>query len=145
MNFTQLWLPAPIVGGRVHAGGHPGSVRQRRNVVAEGIYEIKFAGPDGTGSGVIVLKDGRLVGTDGGVDYAGTYTRPGFFGAIRADVVCTVHPGTKLVMGGGPQLYPDTFPVTATFPLTGSGPLAVALPPGSPPVTANISYLRPLP
>jgi hypothetical protein len=40
--------------------------------VSEGFYKIEFAGPVGNGSGGIVLKDGRLVGTDGGVDYAGT-------------------------------------------------------------------------
>jgi hypothetical protein len=113
--------------------------------VPEGIYKLETKGPAGSSSGIIVLKDGRIVGTDGGVDYAGTYARTGFCGPVQADIVCTVHQGTTLVMGGGPQLYPSSFSVTATFPVTRSGPLAVTMPPGSPPVTANISYLRPLP
>jgi hypothetical protein len=119
--------------------------RLKETVMPEGFYKIEFAGPAGTGSGVIVLMKGRVAGTDGGADYNGTYALTGTGGQVRADIRCTIHPGAEFVMGGGPQFYARSFSVTATFPAAGSGPITVTMPPGSPPVTAGIRYLRGLP
>jgi hypothetical protein len=102
--------------------------------VAEGIYEIKFAGPDSTGPGVIVLKDGRVVGTDGRVDYDGTYVVAGL-GQVQANIHCTARPGQSFVQDG---------PFYVTFLATGSTRITVSgsgSPLGSP-LDANISYLR---
>jgi hypothetical protein len=61
------------VAGPAHAGAGIQELSVKGGAtVSEGFYKIEFAGPVGNGSGGIVLKDGRLVGTDGGVDYAGT-------------------------------------------------------------------------
>jgi hypothetical protein len=54
-------------------------------IVHEGIYKLEFAGPAGSGLGVIVLVDGRVVGTDGSVDYDGAYAITGF-GRVQASI-----------------------------------------------------------
>src|SRR5688572_24384460 len=109
----------------------------------EGFYKIEFAGRAGAGSGVIVLMKGRVVGTDGGVDYDGTYALTGIGGQVQAQIRCTVRPGTELVTGIGPQPNPYSFNVTATFPAAGSGRIMVPTQYGT--VDADIRYLRPLP
>jgi hypothetical protein len=105
-------------------------------IVAEGFYEIKFAGSDGTGSGVIVLKDGRLVGTDGRLDYDGTYAVTGL-GQVQANIRCTSRPGRGF-------LQRPPFEMSATFLAGGSTPITLpgfGSPLGSP-LDATISYMR---
>lgn len=110
-------------------------------VMPEGIYKIEFAGRAGTGLGVLVLTDGRIVGTDGGVDYDGTYAPSG--NQVQAAIRCTVRPGTELVMGVRPQAHAYSFDLSAAFPAGGSGRINVPTPFGAS-VVVDIAYLRPL-
>jgi hypothetical protein len=109
-------------------------------IVPEGFYEIKFEGQAGVGLGVIVLKGGRVVGTDGGVDYAGTYALTGL-NQVQANIHCTVRPGTPLVTGKDPQPYPYSFKLPpTTFPAGGSGSIGGEV--FGSPVIVDISYVR---
>ena len=78
-------------------------------IVPEGFYRIKIKGRAGSGEiGAIVFKGGRVAGTDGRVDYAGTYALTGL-DQVQANIHCTVRPGTPLVTGKDPQPYPYSF------------------------------------
>jgi hypothetical protein len=72
-------------------------------IVSEGIYRIETKGQAGPGEvGCVVLKGGRIAGTDGKVDYVGTYVCAGLMGMVQANIRGTVHPGTTLVTGRPP-------------------------------------------
>ena len=104
--------------------------------MAEGIYQIEFNGTSGTGLGVIVLIGGRVVGTDGRLDYDGTYAVTGL-GQVQANIRCTSRPGQ-----GFAQRPP--FEMSATFLAAGSTRITVpgfGSPLGSP-LNATISYMR---
>jgi hypothetical protein len=140
MIFYQL---PGTVADRASAGIQDIARLTGEAIMPEGFYKIEFAGRAGAGSGVIVLMKGRVVGTDGSVDYDGTYALTGAGGQVQADILCTVRPGTELVTGVGPQPKPYSFDVTAIFPVAGSKRITVPTRYG--PVDANISYLRGLP
>ena len=109
-------------------------------IVPEGFYEIKFEGQAGTGLGGIVLKGGRVVGTDGGFDYVGTYALTGL-NQVQANIHCTVRPGTPLVTGKDPQPFPYIFKLPpTTFPAGGSGRIGGEV--FGSPVIVDISYVR---
>ena len=59
----------------------------------EGIYAIYFTGRVGSGSGLLLLKNGVISGADiaGGI-YDGSYTLEGM-GALNANVRLTLPPG----------------------------------------------------
>ena len=108
--------------------------------MADGLYEIKFEGQAGTGLGDIVLKGGRVVGTDGGVDYVGTYALTGL-NQVQTNIHCTVRPGTPLVTGKDPQPFPYSFKLPpTTFPAAGSGRIGGEV--FGSPVIVDISYVR---
>lgn len=109
--------------------------------MTEGIYQINFAGSAGEGTGVLVLTNGRIVGTDaGGVDYDGTYQANAL--STDASIRCTVRPGTELVTGVPAQSQAYSFDINATVPPGGSGVTIVKTPFGD--VRVNIRYLRSL-
>jgi hypothetical protein len=107
--------------------------------VHEGIYKLELAGQAGSALGVIVLMGGRVVGTDGDVDYDGTYALTGF-GQVQANIRCTPRPGTTLVTGEGP--HPPPYNVTETFPALGSKRIKVLAGQFRRPVDVDISYMR---
>ncbi|MEJ0022893.1 MAG: hypothetical protein WDN76_05220 [Alphaproteobacteria bacterium] len=82
----------------------------------EGLYKVDFVGRAGSGLGVIVLMDGKVIGTDGEVDFDGTYSLAGGPGVVHADIQCTVRPGTTLVMGVPPQNHSYAFGPVGRFP-----------------------------
>jgi hypothetical protein len=100
--------------------------------VPEGIYQIEFKGTSSTDLGVIVLIGGGVVGTDGRLDYDGTYAVTGL-GQVQATIRCTSRPGQAFV-----QRPP--FEMSATFPAGGSTP--ITLPGFGSPLDATISYMR---
>jgi hypothetical protein len=110
-------------------------------IVHEGIYKLELKGGAGSALGVIVLIGGRVVGTDGGVDYDGTYTLTGL-GQVQASIRCTPRADACLVTGEGPQ--PAPFDVTETFPARGSKRIKVLAWQFCSPVDVDISYMRPL-
>jgi hypothetical protein len=110
-------------------------------IVPEGLYRIKIKGRAGSGEiGAIVFKGGRVAGTDGRVDYAGTYALTGL-DQVQANIHCTVRPGTPLVTGKDPQPYPYSFKLPpTTFPAGGSGSIGGEV--FGSPVVVDISYVR---
>ena len=85
-----------------------------------------------------MLKGGRVGGTDGGVDYAGTYALNGL-NQVQANIYCTVRPGTPLVTGKDPQPFPYSFKLPpTTFSAAGSGRIRGEV--FGSPVIVDISY-----
>ena len=67
-------------------------------IVHEGIYKLELKDRAGSALGVIVLIGGRVVGTDGGVDYDGTIPSPGL---ARFRPVSAVRPVRARVLSRG--------------------------------------------
>ena len=65
-----------------------------------GLYKVEFQTPLGSGSGVVVLHDGRIRGGDSIIYYVGTYTENGnqFSAEVRTDSYAKV-PGMTSVFG----------------------------------------------
>jgi len=66
----------------------------------DGLYRVGFRTNLGTGSGIILLKEGRLVGGDSGSYYLGTYRVEGSH--FTADVEINRHtsgPGVRPIFG----------------------------------------------
>ena len=46
-------------------------------MLRNGSYSVWFRTPQGEGTGVVVLKDGKLIGGDTGIAYTGSYVQEG--------------------------------------------------------------------
>jgi hypothetical protein len=46
-------------------------------MLRNGSYSVWFRTPQGEGTGVVVLKDGKLIGSDTGIAYTGSYVQEG--------------------------------------------------------------------
>jgi len=55
--------------------------------MVEGLWTIEFASPTGSGAGVMVLKDRRLLGGDEGYYYSGEYTVDDHHISGKAEIV----------------------------------------------------------
>jgi hypothetical protein len=55
----------------------------------DGLYKVRFETPRGSGTGVVVLKDGHLWGGDSSMFYSGTYILSE--GNFNAKIVTNVH------------------------------------------------------
>lgn len=96
------------------------------------------------GLGALVLSDGRVFGSDGGVLYDGSYEpSPSQPGCVDVKLHLTVPPGIPLVQGVGPQPMTYGFDLDCTFSARGTTDLAVLTPYGS--VNATITFLRDIP
>ncbi|MCR4378012.1 MAG: TIGR02391 family protein [Rhodospirillales bacterium] len=83
----------------------------------EGIYQIAFAGNADSGTGVIVLADGRVRGEDAaGVQYDGSYEYHSVTDSTAARIRMTVPPGVELVQGVPKQAAEYSFEVNVTLP-----------------------------
>jgi DNA-binding transcriptional regulator YiaG len=115
----------------------------------EGMYRLDFAGHAGFGAAALVVRDGRVFGSDnGGVLYDGVYEPTGTPGEVIVNLTLTVPSGVTLVQGVvadhrgftfkvGPQkvnlLKPSEFMVATPV----NGPRGV--------VKARLSKLREIP
>lgn len=64
----------------------------------DGLYKVHFAGPLGTGSGVIVLSGDGFMGGDGAIAYTGTFKQSG--STVEATLMTFRHTaGVESVLG----------------------------------------------
>ena len=83
----------------------------------EGMYSIDYQGVAGSGSGMIVLKDGTVAGADpNGGKYDGTYQLDPLTRSLNIKANVTIPPGGVAVNGVAAGNQPITFPVAATIP-----------------------------
>jgi hypothetical protein len=84
--------------------------------VKEGFYLVSFTGHFDSGSAIMVLDSGNIVGADvGGCQYDGIYQSNEETGLIEASITLTVPPGTALVVGVPAQSHEWQLKFTATF------------------------------
>ena len=112
----------------------------------DGFYGIYYTGVGGSGIGVLVIKDGLIVGADMvGGRYDGTYRHNAATGNYDAQLRMSFPPGTSLVTGAlaGPQ--PMNLDMTTVLPanLGGEQPIRIATPTG--PVNVIFRKLRDYP
>ncbi len=109
-----------------------------------GMFKFDFEGAAGTGLGVLVLTQGKVFGSDGAVQYDGTYepssTKDGY---VDARVKMTVPPGTELVQGVPAQPMQYSFEVQAQFAARGTTTTRILTPFGE--VEVTMSFIRDLP
>jgi hypothetical protein len=81
-----------------------------------GIFRIAFTGANGSGFGVLVLREGIIAGADiGGAVYDGTYTENSAAKEIGINVTMTAPAGVAPVQTGVPLAAPISVPITATI------------------------------
>jgi DNA-binding transcriptional regulator YiaG len=119
-------------------------IREEDPKMYEGMYKFAFQGAAGNGLGVLVLSRGKVFGSDGGVQYDGTYepndSRPGH---VDVRLHLTVPPGVPLVQGVPPQPVAYNFDLGCSFPARGSAPIALQTPFG--PVNVQVEFIRQVP
>lgn len=110
----------------------------------DGIYSITFRGLADWGMGMIVMRDGHIVGADvAGVLYDGIYEETGT--NVRAKFTMTVPPGATLVQGTPARPVAYTVQVDENIPASAfkdGHSVTLKLPPG--PVNVIFRRLRPL-
>ncbi len=110
----------------------------------DGIYSITFRGAADWGMGLLLLRNGTVVGADvGGVQYDGAY----FEGpsSVDIDIVLTVPPGVQLAQGTPARATRYSFPIKSklsTSALDGKQPATLDTPYG--PVSVIFHRLRAL-
>lgn len=119
-------------------------IRKEDPSMYEGMYRFDYQGKEGTGLGVMVLARGRAFGSDGGVQYDGTYqpstARPGY---VDAHLHLTVPPGVPLVQGVAAQAVAYGFDLNCSFAARGVTAVGIETPFGL--VEAQVTFLRPVP
>jgi hypothetical protein len=84
-------------------------------MVSEGIYRIVFGGSYSSGVGLLMLRQGTLIGTDvQGATYRGTY-REAAGNEIAIHLEVTVPANTPLVTGEHARSVPWALPIDATL------------------------------
>lgn len=114
------------------------------SIVRNGMYHINFAGPAGSGEGVLIIQNGIAYGSDsGGGNYDGICDIDPTTGMARLRLKCAMPAGSQSVLG--PNLpYAWTVNVVALFnPEQDSGPIRVSTDHGT--AEAMFRYMRPLP
>lgn len=110
----------------------------------DGMYAINFVGKSGQGNGVIILTGGLVFGSDGGVQYDGTYepssTQPG---KVDVHLKLTVPPGVWLVQGVPAQPVEYRFDIDCTFAPGTTSTVKIQTPFG--PIQVKIEFLRAIP
>ncbi len=113
--------------------------------MVEGFYAIYYTGVAGSGLGILVLKDGIIVGADafGGV-YDGQYRENASTGMLEGKLKLSMPGGVPLVTGGpaSPDPYTIEFPLVLS-PDRGDKPVPVNLPTG--PINVVFKKLRDFP
>lgn len=110
----------------------------------EGMYSISFRGPEGFGTGILVLRGGRVFGSDGVVSYDGHYEpNPTKTDHLDVSLRLTVPAGVGLVLKRGPQPAGYWFDLHASFPAHDNSTFKMDTPFGA--VQVTVSYLRSIP
>lgn len=111
----------------------------------EGIYAIYFTGRVGSGSGLLLLKNGVIAGSDiaGGI-YDGSYTLEER-GALNANVRLTLPPGSSLATGGSAGSNPVVMDIPARLPENFGNGQAIALNTPNGPINIIFKKLRDVP
>lgn len=65
----------------------------------DGLYSVRFSGPFGQGSGVIVIAGGKFYGGDAGIAYAGTIDQQGSEYTVTLNTIRHSNTGTGSVLG----------------------------------------------
>lgn len=110
-------------------------------MVNEGIYRIVFGGSYSSGVGLLMLRQGVLIGADvQGAVYRGTYTEtPGHEVAIHLEV--SVPPNTPLVTGEHARSAPWTLPIDTTLRANFASGMPVTVKTEAGPVSVTLSLL----
>ncbi|HEV2548440.1 MAG TPA: hypothetical protein VGU20_13960 [Stellaceae bacterium] len=83
----------------------------------DGTWAFVYAGDSGMGIGCLVIKDGKLRGTDaGGVKYSGSIAEHPSNGELSIELTMNVPAGTWLVGGAGALDMPHTRNYSFTLP-----------------------------
>lgn len=83
----------------------------------DGFYSIFFTGVSGQGFGIIVLKDGILVGADSaGGSYNGHYAIENGKQFLIGEVVLKAPPGIQLVTGAATGSEPASWTIPLSLP-----------------------------
>ena len=111
----------------------------------EGIYAMYFTGSVGSGSGLLLLKNGIIAGADsaGGI-YDGSYTVEEM-GTVNMNVRLTLPPGASLVTGASAGANPMVMDIPARLPENFGNGLAIALNTPTGPINIIFKKLRDVP
>ncbi len=108
----------------------------------DGIYSVTFRGAVDWGVGMLLLRQGRIVGADvSGILFDGTYRDVN--DALVVEVAMTVPPGATLVQGTSAKPQPYKVEFRASIPnqaIRDGRPVLIDMPPG--PVNAIFRFLR---
>lgn len=108
-----------------------------------GFYSIYFTGLVGVGFGVIILKDGIIMGVDGaGATYDGNYEIDNTKGFIKGKIILKAPPGLQLVTGASSGSEPGRWEIPLILPsdLGNEKPLSIKTPTG--PINVIFRKLR---
>jgi hypothetical protein len=111
----------------------------------EGMYSVEYSGKDGGGISILVVMDGIVFGSDGGVNYDGIYEPdPADPSRVLFDLKLTVPPGVSLATGYPAQPFEYSFKVQVSVPAGGeaSGPIVTGV---GEPLYCTLRFLRHLP
>jgi hypothetical protein len=114
--------------------------------MTDGFYAIYYTGKISSGFGVLVFRDGVIVGADAaGIFYDGEYTTKQEKGTLEGTIKMTIPPGVSLVTGPPASEHPYVleFPVSLSIDLSQQEPLRVETPTG--PVNINFKKIRAFP
>jgi hypothetical protein len=111
----------------------------------EGIYVMYFTGSAGAGQGLLILKNGVIVGADvAGVVYDGSYTQE-VGGTLDVKVHLTLPPGSSLVTGASAGATPMEIDIPVKLPENFGNGQALALKTPTGPINIIFKRLRDVP
>lgn len=109
----------------------------------EGMYACEFHGRDASGIAALVFERGRVMGSDGTIDYDGVYCEAAEPGMLDVSVVLSVPADVPLVTGAPARSEPYQFKIDCRISGRGISRLDVDVPGGS--VRAIIRFIRDIP
>jgi hypothetical protein len=84
----------------------------------DGFFRIAFTGAAGSGFGVLVFRDGVVVGADvGGATYDGSYTNNSAKMALDFQAIMSMPAGVVPVQTGVPLTEPVSAPISGSLPI----------------------------
>jgi transcriptional regulator with XRE-family HTH domain len=117
----------------------------RSKMLDEGIYRIEYRGDGGTGYGTLVLRNGKLAGTDvAGGSYEGTYLYDPTTELNNISLQMKIPPGGSLVTGLSAGPKGATIPIAASFKRATPKSVSVVDVAGNR-VEVHLTYQQPLP
>jgi hypothetical protein len=115
--------------------------------MTEGFFRIAFTGATGSGLGILVLRNGSVVGADtGGGTYDGSYKENADTQALEFVITLSMPAGVAPVQTGIPLATPISVPINASLlqdDIGGANPTLVQTPLG--PVNVLFAKIREFP